>query len=267
MRSLFVIFLFAGFASGAEPPIRLPESPPIPVPAPPGPAPVTTLGPAETFVVDSSVDCVVLVSPADLVTVTEETGPLRMRGQFAGGGGKVETKNFKGPKVFLLEPVADGRCEVLVIPTGAKTSGEVIRRTIDVKAGKGPKPPPDPPGPQPGPAPIPLPGFRALIVYETADLAKLTKDQTAILYAVGPGSVREYLQAKCVAGSDGTTKEYRVWDQNTVVTAAAKHWQDVMARPRASVPWLVVSNGVKGFEGPLPPTPADTLKILKQYGE
>ena len=39
-----------------------------------------------------------------------------------------------------------------------------------------------------------------------------------------------------------------------------------MKRTRSSVPWLVVSNGVTGFEGPLPATEAEITAILTQFG-
>jgi hypothetical protein len=130
----------------------------------------------------------------------------------------------------------------------------------------GPTPGPTPPGPAPpGPAPIPGDGFRVLMVYESAELSKLPPSQQAVLYS---NEVRNYLNSHCVKGPDGKTAEFRIWDQNVNTAAESKTWQDAMARPRKLVPWLIVSNPQKGggWEGPLPSTVADAMKILTQFG-
>lgn len=130
----------------------------------------------------------------------------------------------------------------------------------------GPVPPgPVPPGPTPTPAPIPTAGFRVLMVYESADLAKLPPAQQAVLYDKG---IRDYLRDKCVLGPDGKTKEFRIYDQNVDMSADTDLWKEAMKRKRDSVPWIVVSNHPKGgYEGPLPATVADTMTLLKKYSE
>lgn len=128
-----------------------------------------------------------------------------------------------------------------------------------------PNPPgPTPPGPTPGPAPIAGAGLKVLIVYEQSDFAKLPPAQMAVF---GAQELRSYLAAKCPAGPDGRTAEARFYDQNVDLANESKTWQDAMKRPRASLPWIVVSNGTKGtgFEGPLPATVADTLALLRKY--
>ncbi|HEY1378693.1 MAG TPA: hypothetical protein VGF55_17980 [Gemmataceae bacterium] len=123
---------------------------------------------------------------------------------------------------------------------------------------------PAPPAPTPpSPAPLPGAGLRVLIVYETAELSTYPKDQLSVLYG---SAVRGYLDAHCAKGPDGKTAEWRIWDQNVPTGAEAKVWQDAMSRKRDKLPWLVVSNGASGFEGPLPGTVGETLKLLKQYG-
>ena len=126
-----------------------------------------------------------------------------------------------------------------------------------------PKPPePKPPEPKPPDvAPIPLDGFRVLIVHESAD--NLTPAQKAILTAQ---AVRQYLNAKCVKGPDGVTGEWRIWDKDIDASGDAKHWQDALKRPRTGTPWIVISTGRAGFEGPLPTTVAETLTLLKKWG-
>ena len=101
-----------------------------------------------------------------------------------------------------------------------------------------------------------------LIVYESADLSKLPPPQLNVLDAK---SVRDYLDSHCVKGPDGKTPEYRIWDQNVPTANEAKTWQDAMKRSRSGLPWLIVSNGKTGFEGPLPPNTDAMLRILQQY--
>lgn len=133
-----------------------------------------------------------------------------------------------------------------------------------VKCGKGPQPPPEPepkpPEPKPD-APIPVAGFRVLIVYESMDISKMSFGQQAVIFGK---TFRDYLDAKCVVGPDGKTKEYRIFDKDIVTSGEAKLWQDAMRRPRAGVPWMLVSNGKSGWEGPLPSV-EEALTILKRY--
>jgi hypothetical protein len=153
-----------------------------------------------------------------------------------------------------------------------KTTVETARATVVI--GEAPPVPPVPPGPGPGPAPAPPPdppspapipaaGFRVLIVYESADLPKLTAGQQAILYGK---RLRDYLNAKCVVGADGKTREWRMWDADTATDGEAKHWQEAMKRPRKSLPALIISDGKTGWEGPLPASVDETLALLRKFG-
>ena len=126
-----------------------------------------------------------------------------------------------------------------------------------------PGPGPHPPQPPQPPAPIPAPGFRVLIVYDAATLTKLPAAQQEAIYSA---DVRAYLDAHCAIGSDGKTKEWRMWPDGTDGSADGPVWADVMKRKRDSLPWLVVSDGKVGWEGPLPATAADLLTLLKKYG-
>lgn len=113
--------------------------------------------------------------------------------------------------------------------------------------------PPGPPVPPTPPAPIPVKGLRALIVYDSAQLSKLPPAQNIVLYSQ---SIRDYLGAN----------NWRVFDKGVDATNDAQIWQDALKRPRAALPWIVISNGSAGYEGPLPGTVADTLTLLKKYG-
>lgn len=249
----------------SPPAVRMPVIQSPSPPAVPADAPVR-LTPDTLYVIDSDIPLLVLGSPDGPLKVAAEDGPIRIRGKFADGTGKVETRTFKGKHVYTVD-VADGksgRCELIVVPKGVQDEKEIIRRLID--AGQGPQPPPvppTPPTPPPSPAPIPEAGFRALIVYESADLAKLPASQVAVLTS---GEVRGYLNDKCATGPDGKTKEWRVYDANADVSKESATWQKAMQIKRDSLPWLVISNGQAGYSGPLPATIADTLKLLKQWG-
>lgn len=125
-----------------------------------------------------------------------------------------------------------------------------------------PVPPVPPPVPPPTPPPIPQTGFRVLIVYEDGDLHKMPSKQ---VQAIKSKAVLDYLDLRCVA-EDGGKKAWRIWDQNISTANVGKTWQDAMALTRASLPWIVVSNGVTGFSGPLPADEAGLLDLLKKYG-
>lgn len=127
--------------------------------------------------------------------------------------------------------------------------------------GPGPNPPgPNPPGPTPPPTPTPVPipgdGLHVLVVYDPDKLSAMTDDQRAILYGA---DVRTYLNSK---GTD----VWRIWKSTVDASNEAPLWKDAFSRKRDSLPWIVVSNGKTGFEGPLPANVASTLTLLKTYG-
>jgi hypothetical protein len=142
--------------------------------------------------------------------------------------------------------------------------------------GVGPQPPPGPtpgPGPAPGPTPPPeprpenpfgaMPGLRVLIVYETAETAKLPREQQQILHG---GKTRMYLDGKCAVGPDGKTKEYRIFDKDVDAAGEAAHWGAALNRAdRTALPWVYIGKESSGFSGPLPATPDAFLALLKKY--
>ena len=114
---------------------------------------------------------------------------------------------------------------------------------------------------------IPVPGFRVLIIEEVMNRASLPTAQRLILTSVAPNGVRAFLEANCVLGPDRKTREYRIYDQNVNLAKESTIWQDAMKRPRKSLPWIVISNGTTGFEGPLPATAEETVTLLKKIQE
>lgn len=129
------------------------------------------------------------------------------------------------------------------------------------------RPEPIPPGPDPNPPtpipvppkPIPVSGLHVLILHETGDA--MPKEQATILTSK---RVRDYLEAKCV--SDGKGKAYRIWDDDVSPAVAPKVFQDMLARPRASLPWIVIMTSQDSYAGPLPANVDETLKLLQKYG-
>ena len=127
----------------------------------------------------------------------------------------------------------------------------------------GPTPPTPPTPPQPAP-PIAGGGNRVLIVYETGD--RLPPAQSAILTS---GVLRDYLDAKTAKDDFNPTGAYRIWDKDVNLShpSVSPSWKAAFARPRQSLPWIVVSNGRTGYEGPLPADVPQTLALLKKYFE
>jgi hypothetical protein len=253
-------------AQQPAPQVRLPATPPAPQPPQPVPGTPTKLGANQWYIIDSDLALVVLTSPPGLVGVGKEAGPVKMRGWFVDATG-VETRTYAGKFIYCLDAAGVGKCELLIIRSDNQ---EVIRRWLDVDNG-GPAPKPPDPGPGPGPkpdppspAPIPGAGLRVLIVYETADSAKLPPAQQSILFGQ---PMRDYLNAKCVVGPDGKTKEWRIWDKDVATGSVTKLWQDAMKRPRQSLPWVVISNGTSGFEGPLPADVDAMKKLIDTYAK
>jgi hypothetical protein len=122
---------------------------------------------------------------------------------------------------------------------------------------------PKPDDPKPSVAPIPLPGLRVMIVYDSTKLSSMPKEQQTVLFDTG---LRGLMNEICVAGEDGT-KEWRIYPQVSDVTHSAAIWQEAFKRPRTSVPWILISNGKTGFEGPLPGNVKDTTDLVKKYKE
>ena len=124
---------------------------------------------------------------------------------------------------------------------------------VTVVVGVAPEPGP-PPGPEPIPAPIPVAGFHVLFVAESSTLPSLPQTQLTIFYSQ---EMRAWL--------DQNTTAWRYLDPNVVIPVCDEVWCPAMKRPRTSTPWIIVSNGVTGYEGPLPITVTETIKLIEQY--
>lgn len=184
----------------------------------------------------------------------------------------VDAREYGGKFVFTGPPgVYHVKLRVVVNDKTGKLNVKTLRYTVTIGV-PAPTPTPGPtPGPTPtptptpdpvNPAPIPLDGFRVLMVYESKDRPSYP---AGVLNVLEGKTVRDYLDSHCVKGPGGEP-ERRIWDQDTDGYADAKHWGDAMKRPRSKLPWVVISTGKTGYEGPLPTSPAECLDLLKKYG-
>lgn len=144
---------------------------------------------------------------------------------------------------------------------GFKTyTGSVTFTVGDVPVPPGPDPKPDPKPDPVIPAPLPIAGV--LMIEESDDRAKITKGQYNALFGA---TMRDYLIAN-VAKEDGQPA-LRILDKDQATLGMAKHWQDAAKRRPANftTPWLIISNGVTGWEGPMPANEEDTKALITKY--
>jgi hypothetical protein len=163
-------------------------------------------------------------------------------------------------RALLVSAKAAGRYTVTCeTAKGSRIARAACVLTVGQAPPPGPGPtPPVPPGP---PAPIPADGLHVLVVIDGARLTAAQAD------ALDGQAVRGYLNATCPAGPDGKTKEWRVWDRGVDPANESKLWQDAFARTKGKpLPYVVISNGKTGFEGPLPESADALLALLKKYG-
>lgn len=208
------------------------------------------------------------VRPAgDYIRFTPDTDAVSVTYIGLSGIDPFPSEELKDVRRFLLQVrgLPEGRYKFAAI--GASKDGEQTRTDFEAVVGApgpgpGPSPPgPTPPGPGPGPAPIPVDGMRVLVVLESAELSDLPAAQHTALYSQ---AVRRYLNSKCA--KVGNTAEWRIWDKDIDVSGTADYWQNAMKRKRGKLPWIIISTGKAGYEGPLPATEADLLDLLKKYG-
>ena len=172
-------------------------------------------------------------------------------------------------KYAIALGVKPGRFKLAAYTSDEKGPSEPAICVLEVEGSVPPSPPPPGPGPTPpsppapsDEAPIKVPGFRVMLIYESEDLTKMPASQQLILYSK---EVRDYLKAKCVE-NEVKTGEYYILDKDADVSSLPKYIQEAFARPKKSIPWMLISDGKTGYEGPLPANVTDTLKLLKKYG-
>lgn len=188
----------------------------FPVVSQPAPAPLPTAVPTLTnemfYVVDSDVPLIVIASPAGLVKVTQEAGPMVVKAKFIDGGDKIVTRVFKGKSLWFVEAVGVGDVELIVIPLGLTKEGDVIRKTINVNGGQAPQPPP---GPTP-PGPVPTASKLQIVTFDDYKSRAADQPTAALLGDVG------YWNTVRTAGH-----KFRSYDlANPGASAWQKWWKD-----------------------------------------
>lgn len=250
--------------------IRWPTNPPTieekPVPAA-EPVPVNTLNADEWLVVESDVAIIVRRFPEDIIDVESTTGPIRVRGKFAGGNGKIETRTIGGDHVYLLTSVSSGVVCVDLIPVGLTTETDIVRHVLTVTDGTKPNPPPKPdPGPVPPPKPDPVDPIQpqklqVVIIKDSAAHASYPASQISVMYGE---PIRGYLNDHC-ATTDGVP-DFRLLSHRQDVSKSAKWIQEAFAEPRSTMPWIVICTPTKRISGPLPKTIPEAMDLLRKYG-
>lgn len=99
---------------------------------------------------------------------------------------------------------------------------------------------------------VPTSDLRVLLVRETDENRKPPAAQLAIFSSV---EVRTWLRDHKI--------QYRAWDDDINPQRESKPWQEMLAMPRSSLPWIVIS-GPKSFSGPLPADVPSMLALLKE---
>lgn len=140
---------------------------------------------------------------------------------------------------------------------------------FQIKTGTDPPPEPGPPQPRPDDKPV-VGKLWVVIVKDGAHLTQLPSSQMQALLST---KIRDYCSTHCLAGTDGKTPEFKVYDKDTDVSQqspaiqkAFKMAVDDMAKAGSTAPWLTVSNGKTGYSGPLPLTETAVIEKLKIYG-
>lgn len=175
----------------------------------------------------------------------------------------IETVSRTSTKWVMLAPVGNYEVQHSAISkTGQVDSFKAF------KVGDGPAPDPDPKPPVPPTPdvkpPIPADGLRVLIVYEDDKQKSYPSSQQAIMYSQ---PIRDFLNKQCVIGPDGKTREWRMYDKDILMDGESKLWIDAMLRKRTTYPWLIISNGKTGYEGPLPLGTKDFTDLVGKYTE
>lgn len=143
-----LVLLLVGVSSAQDATASKSKWPTLPLPKPQVDAPraVFTVKTGEYFIIERDSPAIVIASPDGMLEVVytdnKDGCPIKVKGKFAGGGGKSEDRVIKSKFVIELNPIKSGRCEVIIIPHGVTKETDVERKTVDVDAGDGAQPPP-----------------------------------------------------------------------------------------------------------------------------
>lgn len=140
MRLLFMLLVML---QEGRPAIDLPQ-PVNPPPQPVMPEAVTAFDSDQIYLIQSDVALHVFASPAGVVEITPEPEGTRIRGRFAGGSKATESRKVSRKFGYLVEGIATGKVELLVLPVGSGEPPDLQRILLEVTAPQLPQPPPRP---------------------------------------------------------------------------------------------------------------------------
>jgi hypothetical protein len=210
---------------------------------------------------DITVPAAVKALPGRIIEVKVETKATEIQWNLASAAGDWDMIDaWGGKRMFFVSPTAgEYKFLVVAIVGGHLTPAQPCTITVGTPTPPVPPKPPEPPTP---PAPIPVAGLRMLVVYKLVDMGKLPAAQRDILYST---TIRDYMRQHGAKAADGTA-ESRFWDESEDVSKESQLWQDAFKRPRKSLPWLIISDGKTGYEGPLPGSTDEMMGLLQKYG-
>ncbi len=115
-------------------------------------------------------------------------------------------------------------------------------------------------------APLPnLSGFKVLLIYESSDL---TVPFQQMEIRMNP-EVRSWLTTNTTPETNerGTWSGWRLGDPDQGVAETNDTWEQMLALPRASLPWLIINDGTRnrGYSGPMPADSAKMLELLRKF--
>lgn len=255
------LVLFALLALTSIAPAQHPDWPAIKRADPPAPSVVDTLPKGKLYVVlHNDAPAQLLVSPPGAVSIKEYKDAVTIDGDFVDGG--EGTRDYKAKQIFLVKRVQPGSFELLKVPAGF-AERRLLSDFVPTPMPPTPGPTPPTPGPTPVPdAPIPTAGLHVLIVFDSMKAQTYPAAQAGIFTSA---PLHQYLDQN--TPKEGMSHGWRIWPSDTNYDADenAKQWGDAMKRKRDSLPWIIVSNGKTGFEGPLPGNVDDTMALIKKY--
>ena len=110
----------------------------------PVPRTVDTLYLDEFYLIQSDLPLLILSSPLGIVDVTASKKGTIVNSKFAGGNGKNEVKTVEREWGYLVNGMAAGSVELIVIPAGTTDLTGLKRALLQVQARKGQSATPDP---------------------------------------------------------------------------------------------------------------------------
>ena len=116
--------------------------------------------------------------------------------------------------------------------------------------------------PPPSPPPIAELGFRIMVIEDLLERPKLPPEQLNIILSTAPGSFLQFVNKNAVRDSRGYA-DIRYVGTMDDLSEDKPYWKAAYELPRTSLPWLIASNGKRGYSGPLPKTLSEALAIVQ----